>query len=129
MNTQTQRKRGAVNAYVYPYILNQITTEGYDVLANSDAEKLQFLANTFKKEASYYIKTCGQVRGMAEWLMGLPSCFNIDFENYRILEIAREWQSLSANSTEKEEQKILDTWFNFIAHKTFQLFKKYKIDY
>ena len=60
----------------------------------------------------------------ANWLMGLPSCFNIDFENYRILEIAKEWGSLAQNAAPHDEDKIISNWFNFISAKTIQLIKK-----
>ncbi len=62
-----------------------------------------------------------------EWLMGLPSAFSVDFENYRILEIAKKWGSLKENASEKEEDKVIDNWFNFTAVKFFQLCKKHGV--
>lgn len=119
-----------LNAKVFPYILNAIDGEGYGKELTGDKEKLSFLAETFTKEYVFpdNLRRYGSYQNiMREWLMGLPSCFHIDFENYRILEIAKEWTSIPANATEKQEDKILENWFNLIAAKTFQLFRKYNI--
>jgi len=62
-----------------------------------------------------------------DWCRGLPSCFNIEFENYKILELAVNTGGLKPDYTEKEADKILNNYFNFIACKTFQLFNKYDI--
>lgn len=70
----------------------------------------------------------GEYRSFTEWLQGLPSCFNIDFENYKILKLAVLWGSIHEKHTERQADKILENWFNFIMVKTFQLFKKYKIE-
>lgn len=60
--------------------------------------------------------------------MGLPSSFNIAFTNYDILQLAYKWGSLKETDTESRKDKIIANYFNFIAVKTFQLFKKYKIN-
>ncbi len=62
-----------------------------------------------------------------QWIMGLPSTFNIDFENYRIIEIAKEWGALSINATDRQGDKIISNWFNYIAAKTIQLMGKHGI--
>lgn len=59
--------------------------------------------------------------------MGLPSCFNIEFMNFEILNLYKSWYNIDV-LTEKQEQKILDNYWNFITVKTFQLFKKFKIN-
>jgi hypothetical protein len=123
----------AFNALVYPYILNAIDNSGYDSSKKltTDKEKLEFLAQTFVGEYCYpeNIRYYGTIQDvMKNWIMGLPSSFNIDFENYRIIEIAKEWHSLRHNATEKSEDKIIENWFNLIAFKTFQLFKLHGID-
>jgi hypothetical protein len=73
----------------------------------------------------------GEQEAFSEWIMGLPSSFNIDFENYKILELARKWGSikpeLTGKTLERREDLILSNWFNFITVKTFQLFKKHGI--
>jgi hypothetical protein len=125
------------NKIVFAYILGCIQSENYDVVCNSDTEKLQFLADTFKKEYCFpdNLKRYGSYQNiMTEWIMGLPSCFNVDFENYRILEIAKEWGTIdytgsSRHVLSKLEDKVLDNWFNFISAKTFQLFRKHKITF
>lgn len=117
--------------FINPYLLDCIDPEGYEIVCNLDKEKLQFLYNTFIKEYWHeynkkYYKNI--ISAFSSYLQGLPSCYHVDFENYVILQIAKKWGSIPENATEKQEDKILENWFNFIANKTFQLFKKYKID-
>ena len=76
------------NAIVYKYILDAIDSDGYAITTNSDAEKLQFLANTFKSEYlfPYNLKRYGTIQNvLTEWIMGIPSSFNIDFKNISFL--------------------------------------------
>ena len=114
---------------VKAYILDAIDNSGYDDAKElkTDAEKLQFLMDTFKSEYGWSIERKGQYKAFEEWIQGLPSSFNIDFENYRILELAKAWNSIPSDATERQEYKILANWFNFITIKTFQLFRKHKI--
>jgi len=116
------------------YIINAIDSECYKAETKTDTEKLSFLYLTFKKEYCYpeNLRRYGsELAVFSEWIMGAPSIFNIDFENYRILEIAYSWDSISSNLTgnakETREDLILSGWFRFIANKTFQLFKTHKI--
>ena len=120
-------KTNTKNHPVWQYIINAIDSEAYEVTTTTEKEKLQFLADCFKKEYCFennlmYYKTYQNC--LANWIMGLPSVFNIDFENYRIIEIAKEWESLPINATEKQEDKIIENWFQFIANKTMQLWSK-----
>ena len=115
---------------VYSYILNAIDSEVYDVETNTDTEKLQFLMDTFKKEYVYpdNLRRYGNYQEvMRQWIMGLPSVFNIEFRNHAILEIAKQWESLPENATEKQEDAIIENWFNLIAAKTFSLMREHGI--
>ena len=115
---------------VYSYILNAIDSEVYDVETNTDTEKLQFLMDTFKKEYVYpdNLRRYGNYQEvMRQWIMGLPSVFNIEFRNHAILEIAKQWESLPENGTEKQEDAIIENWFNLIAAKTFSLMREHGI--
>jgi hypothetical protein len=115
-------------AHVNAYILDCIDSEAYEVETTTDLEKLQFLADTFKNEYSHGIKYYSSAQeAMRQYIMGLPSVFNVAWENYRILEIAQRWGSLGADATEKEQDKILANWFNLIAAKTLQLMAKHHI--
>lgn len=119
--------RSEQKAFINNYIIDRIDTTGYDVVANTTKEKLQFLYDTFKSEYGFMISRVGSQKAYAEWLQGLPSAFNIDFYNVDILNVAKQMGSLPANPTEREEQKILDNWWDYISNKTFQLFRKYNI--
>ena len=117
-------------AIVNTYILNAIDGEGYGKVLNTNAEKLQFLADRYKSEYSFTdnLRRYGSHQiCFQNWIMGLPSCFNVDFENYRIVEIAKEWNDLNEQSTERQIDKIINNWFNYIASKTIQLMGKNKI--
>lgn len=111
------------------YIINAIDSYDYDLEGQevkTDAQKIAFIYNTFKSEKGYDIDRIGEYKAFTDWIMGLPTCFNIDFTNYDIIKIAKKWGSLPKDSTAKEEQKIIDNWFNLITVKFFQLVRKYK---
>ena len=119
-----------LNENVFSYILNAIDGSGYDRELTTDTEKLQFVADCFKSEYAYpeNIKRYGSYQEtFRQWIMGLPSCFNIDYSYCDIIRIAKEWGSIPQNATNKQENKIIDNWFNLIANKTFQLMKKHKV--
>ena len=123
-------KRTELNEKVFSYILSCIDCSGYNITADSDKDKLQFVADCFKKEYLFpdNLKRYGNYQKVFEnWLMGLPSCFNVDYENYIIIQIAKKWGVLPLNADNKAEDKIINNWFNFISCKTFQLMKKHKV--
>lgn len=127
-------KNMQLDKVVKQYIMDAICTDGYDypVAAPSEKMLLQFLYDTFRSEYGWNIARVGEHKAFTEWMQGLPSSFNIDFENYKILELAYKWGSISPDlkgrAKERREDLILANWFNFITVKTFQLFKKYKIN-
>jgi hypothetical protein len=130
--TKSSTNSRVFNQRVNAYILAAIDSEGYDLekQLETDREKLQFLADTFKREFMHdnTLRYYGTYQNcLANWIMGLPSCFNIAFENYRILEIAKEWRTLPQDATEKQEDKVLSNWFNLIAFKTMRLCQRHNI--
>lgn len=128
--------RSQLNKNVFSYLINAINLEGYGVEfkheANTDKEKIEFVVNCFKKEfwhdanKLYYKNNIAT--GFANWLMGLPSVINIDFYYSDILELAKKWECIPKNATEKQEDTICENWFNWITNKFFQLASKHKIE-
>lgn len=60
--------------------------------------------------------------------MGLPSCIDIPFMNYDILQLAKEFGSIPQDASEKEEEKIIERYWDFMANKIFVLFNRYEIN-
>jgi len=112
------------NNTIKKYILDCIDPEAYEVEAKTDKEKLSFLFDTFKKEKGWEIERIGINNSFKDWLQGLPSCFHIEFQNHAILKLAISWGSLPKKPTEKQEDKILENYWNFMSVKTMQLIKK-----
>lgn len=119
------------NKLAFDYLLNAIDCEGYDLnpLPSTDREKLQHVANCFFNEVYKWQINKNVQDVLMEWFMGLPSCINIDFENYKIIEIAKKWGSLPENATERQEDKIIENWFNLIAFKLIQLWHKNNVHF
>lgn len=116
-------KNMKLDQLVKEYIINACKVDD----ATDTEGNLQFLFDTFKSEYGWAIPKMGMVNAYREWLQGAPSTAGIDFYNHKILELAVLWGSIPASHTESQANKILSNWFNLIAVKTFQLFKKYKI--
>jgi hypothetical protein len=121
------------NHPVYNYILscvNENAKEEYnlDKELETDKEKLQFVLDTFRSEYDHAIKRQGEYAAFREYLSCLPTSFNVDFEDYKILKLARLWNSIPENATEKQEDKIIENWYNFITMKFFVLCRRNKVN-
>jgi len=120
-------KSSELDQKVKRYIIDCIDGSGYDVELKTTAEKIDFLRDCFEREYGHEIKRQGQQKALAEYFAGLPSCCTVAFYNTDILALAVEWGSLPENATEKQEDKILENWFSFIAAKTVQMFNGYRV--
>ena len=114
-------------AQIEKYIFDCIDFQGYEFKETSDKkELLSNLIETFKIEFWHdynqkYYK--GDIKiGFENWLLGLPSSFNVDFENYRILEIGGDWGF--DLSSETKEDKFISQWFQMISNSVFYLYNK-----
>lgn len=124
--------RTEVNLKYENYILDSISADGYDVPEpKTPKEKLQFLYDRFISEYwdnNQSVQRMGKQNAFKEWIQGLPSSFNIEFSNYNILQLAKRMGSLPQNATEKQEDRVLENYWNFMANKTFQAFRKYDVN-
>lgn len=118
------------------YVMDAIDPSGYDVVCENDKEKLQFLINTFNAEYNhdYNLRRLGSVQKVfEEWLMGVPSCFNIDFYNHKIIALGREWDilpplAMPGKVHAAKEDQFLQTWYARIYMRVKQLCYKHKIE-
>lgn len=130
MKTTVKTNSKEFNAKMYAYILECINSE--DIEFRDDKDKLAFLSVQFDIEYNhdYNKKRYPNLQNrLVNWFTGLPSCFKVDFENYRILELAKEWGSLANDATDKQENRVLENWFNLVAFKVLQLAKKHNINF
>lgn len=111
---------------VKQYILDGVDGSGYDRDPQTDADKVRFLRETFYAEYGWQVAKLGEVAALREWFAGLPLACNTAFYNDDIIALAIKWGSINAEPTDTQSQKILDNWFNLLAVKTSQLFRKFK---
>lgn len=113
----------------FAYILDCISAEGYSVPEpTNDKEKLQFLYNTFHSEYGWSVIRNGEFNALVSWLQGLPTCCTIAFYNGDVLKLAQKWGSLPEKPTEKQEEKILETYWAFMAMRIMGLMRKHNIE-
>ena len=106
------------------YLLAGIDAEGYDVeQPTNNKEKIKTFFAIFNSEYEWQIKNEGEFKALSDYLQGLGGCLHIAYNNHDILELAKKYGSISNNATEKQEQKILDNYWLFMANKLMQLNK------
>jgi len=96
-NTQTKQIGNAkgvqLDRMVKAYILDSISNDGYEDTPyyrelTTDKDKVQFLMDVFGSEYGFMVDRIGQQDALKEWLSGLPSSFNIEYRNHKILAIS-----------------------------------------
>jgi len=111
------------NRNYFNYIIDKIDFCDFEKQPTNDQEKVKMFFEVFFSEFDWRVKQIGQQKALAEYLSGLPSQINIPYENWEIIKLAKDMKSIPENATEKQEQKILDNYFNFMASKLIQLKK------
>lgn len=124
MKTTPTINRKDRNALINQYILSCIDGNEYGVKTETNKEKISFVFDCFLNEYCFKdnLKRYGSYQNcFANWLMGLPSCINIDFENYAIIEKLKEFRIITEYTSEKKIDLYLSKWFDQIASKCIQL--------
>ena len=106
------------------YILDCIDLECYDHTASSAQDAASKVVSFIMNEADHPFnrkKLVSDQAIIADHIMGLPSYFNLAFNNWDILQLAIKWGSIPKNHTEKQAQKIMDNYPMFIASKLMQI--------
>ena len=97
------------------YILSCIDSEDVEL---SDSEKVLHLMQRFESEARHNIKHYPNTQDrLSNWLAGLP--FHFDYESHRVLEVAKQLKG--CEFTEKQEDTILENWWNHLAYHILRL--------
>jgi len=91
-----------------------------DSIMHYENEKLRnpikYFFHIFYKEQGWEINKMGEMKALTEWLMGLPSVIYLPYYYGEQIELAKKFGSIPQNATEKEEQKIIDNYYNFFAN-------------
>ena len=117
------------------YLLEQIDLTGYqdengnDYIMESmrEDEKLAAARRIFESEMGWLIRRLGQNqkrKACSDWLAGLCSAVPIAFTYCDIIELAYETGGLKKNSTEKDEDRICENYFPYMASNLVELFNK-----
>ena len=109
------------------YILEAIDPDYNEADPDDIQSLIDGLKKSFYAEYGWNVEQQGEQRALAEWLQGLPSAISIEYQYYAILELAKDWGSIPEDATEKQEQKIIDNYYNFMANKIGQLFRGYHV--
>jgi hypothetical protein len=114
------------------FILNSIIDDprelGYDFnfnkSSNINQSKIDFFFNQFYQEYQWQIVRIGEMQALIEYLQGLPSTIHLPIYYYDIIQLAKKFESIPENASEKETAKICENFYNFIANKLIQLKRK-----
>ena len=100
------------------YLLDGISFDGYGLPEpRTNKDKINLFFGVFMSEYGYNLKRMGEWDALTEWLSGLPSVIHMDFNNYDILERAKKYGSLTVDASEKDEDKLLENYWRFMANK------------
>lgn len=121
-----------LNGKCYPFIIENINSDGYDIDPQTERGKLQFLADTFYYEKIKFhkdwVRYYGNIQNcLKDWLQGVPSAINLPIYYSEIIELAIKFGSVPVNYTDKQYEQITNNFYSFMACKILQLFTKYDI--
>ena len=99
------------------------TTEDIEAMDSKEvADQTRWI---FIHEYSWQLERYGVIKALTEWLQGLA--LPIDYNYYDIIQLAKDWGSIPQDATAKQEDKICDDYWSFMANKLSQLFDGYRV--
>lgn len=113
----------------YEYVLNCINEDAYNKSYTEPKDKVEFLLRTFNEEYNHSYnknKFPKLIDRIESYYRCLPSVFNIEFRDYNIIQIGKQWGYCQ---TKRSESEFCNQWWHRIANITLQLADKLEIDY
>ena len=104
------------------HILNSVSDQADTLIIN---DIIAYIKDRFNSEMKWRIDQAGQQTAMIDWIQGLS--LNIEYNNHDILDLAVKWGSLDKNYSDKQADKILSHYWQFMAVKTLQLIGGYRL--
>lgn len=109
------------------FILDAINSDYHNIKLNTHAQKLQFLANTFKNENdAWEIEKYGLKNSFKQWVKLGPVVLQIPHWKNDIIREAKEFKALPAKTNLKQEEKFLKSYYDLVTDNIFKLFDQYK---
>ena len=111
-------KQKQQKVFIHKYLIDCIYGEddnGQEITFKSDKDAINYAFATFESTHGWLIERIGEFQALTECLQGLPSWINIAFMNYDILELAKEQGTLPQDATEKQEDRILESYWRYMA--------------
>ena len=84
---------------------------------------VHYIFDRFFYEMDFEIKRSGKLAAMTEWLQG--PALDIPIWNDDIIPLAKKMGSVNDNLTPKQEEKIIDNYWSFMANIVLGLEKEY----
>ena len=88
-------------------------------------EIIEIIRTDFYGSQMWAVSRYGSQQAITDWLQGLA--LPIDYTYYNIIQLAKEWGSIPQDATAKQEDKICDDYWWFMANKLRQLFDGYRV--
>lgn len=115
----------AARAVIFRYILDSVRDTECEGM--NDPDKAAYLWARFESEYNYADnrKRIPNLQArVAEWLSGLA--IGIEYTNAGIVALAEQWQGRKLS--DKQAQRVIDNYFNFMAFKVMQLCKAHGVN-
>lgn len=105
-----------ISEFIRDSIDNEYLRDATGLQVNNEVEQFTGLRAVYLSEYGHEVdRSKNYQQTFASYLMGLPSCVSIPFNNYEILQRAVKWESLPTEYTEKQADKILENYWSFMA--------------
>lgn len=101
------------------YIFDCINFSDYQNKPEKNSEKIAYLLEVCERE-KFYNKYPTKKAMFVDWLYGLPSCFNVDYQQYKVIELCKNF----GLKTPKHEYQLFDFWYGQIYDSVNYLNKK-----
>ena len=118
LKTNTNAFRAIITNFLFEH-LNDI-----DSPKETDTEVADYSKGRFEGETRYDKRKFNNTQErLADWLRGLP--FQLPYWDEDIINLAKSWGTLAADATEKQEQRIVDNYYSFMAYQILKYWERY----
>lgn len=108
LRTNTNAFKEIIDNFLFEHIDN------IDEPKESHTEVARYSKERFENETRHdKRRRLSTQHKLADWLRGLP--FQLPYWNEDVINLAKSWGTLAQDATEKQEQKIVDNYYNFMA--------------